>query len=227
MAGTDRILRNVHVKCSSPQFVAEQLDIILKVLGYVLYKPETMQVSSTDDREDFLISMLTGGWISIYNDEFFAMEEVARRLSGHLGCPTFYLWAEEEASWGYSYYANGNLTDEFCSAIDDLYDALFDSPPTEEERRKLTGDPALLLEEFRVKQFSPDYLYKLFRVEKAYSKGCLVKFAQIFGIQTAGRSFHSIWSLPDEEKFGRERFSLISYVSSDILALDQDLIDEW
>lgn len=210
---TGSILRNVHIRCSSPQFVVEQLDAVMNVLGYDRLRSADVVRDSSLSIESFLVSMLTGGWVSLYNDDLFLLEEVTRRLSFHCAAPCFYLWAEEGAAWGYSYYNNGSLRDEFCSAIDDLYEALFSSPPSDTERSKLLGSPTDLLAELTVRTVSPDYVSKLFRIDRQYAKGCMVKFAQIFGIQTAGRTFDSIWGLPDEEKFGKERFSFVRYLS--------------
>ena len=219
MAETSNILRNAHLKFSSPQFVAEQIDFVLRLLGYRPIRPleqghshHKVPVPEGVATQDFLISMLTGGWISIYNDDFYLMEEVARRLTGVLSTRGFYLWAEEGTAWGYSYHLNGKLEDEFCSAIEELYESLFDSPPTMEERERLAGNPKQLLADFNVRTVSPEYVAKLFRVDKSYAKGCMVKFAQLFGIETAGRTYQTIIGLPDDEKFGRERFTLLRYV---------------
>lgn len=210
---TGRILRNVHVRCSSPQYVIEQLDAVMNLLGYDRLRSLDTVADESLPVESFLVSMLTGGWISVYNDDFFLLEEATRRLSFHCAAPCFYLWAEEAAAWGYSFYATGALRDEFCSAIDDLYEALFSSPPSDLERAKLLGSPGDLLGELTVRTVTPEYVSKLFSIDRKYAKGCMVKFAQIFGIQTAGRTYESIWELPDEEKFGKERFSHVRYVS--------------
>ncbi len=216
------ILRNAHLKFSSPQFVAEQIDFVLRLLGYRPIRPleqghshHKVPVPEGVQTQDFLISMLTGGWISIYNDDFYLMEEVARRLTGVLSTRGFYLWAEEGKAWGYSYHLNGKLEDEFCSAIEELYEMLFDSPPTMEERARLAGNPKQLLADFNVRTVSPEYVAKLFRVDQSYSKGCMVKFAQLFGIETAGRTFQTIMALDEAEKYGRERFTLLRYVFTD------------
>jgi len=216
---TGTILRNAHLKFSSPQFVAEQVDFVLRLLGYTPIQPlelghnhARVAVPPGVHTQDFFISMLTGGWITIYNDDFYLMEEITRRLTGSLSTRGFYLWAEAGASWGYTYYLNGELQDEFCSAIEELYESLFDSPPTMEERERLSGNPKALLADFNVRTVSPEYVAKLFRVDRAYAKGCMVKFAQLFGIETAGRTFSTVAALPDDEKYGRERFSLLRYV---------------
>ena len=229
MADTGSILRNAHIKCSSPQFAAEQLDFVMRLLGYKPIKSleeksshNDLKVSSNIETQDFLISMLTGGWISIYNDDFYLMEEITRRLTGAVATRGFYLWAEEGVSWGYSYYTLGELQDEFCSAIEELYESLFDSPPTMEERERLTGNPKQLLGDFNVRIVSPEYVAKLFRVDKSYAKGCMVKFAQLFGIQTAGRTYQSIMELPDGEKFGRQRFNLLRFFASAEKEEDKD-----
>ena len=213
------ILRSLHFKCSSPKYVAEELELNMRLLAYKLACPLTAthahnraKIPPNIKTDNFLVSMLSGGWISVYNDSFFALEEIARRCSLSLGSKCIYLWAEPGVSWGYSYYTNGQLGDEFCSGIEDLYISLFDGPPTEEERQKLVGEPQSLLNEFANRTVTPEYLAKLFLMDKQYAKGCMVKFAQIFGIQTAGRTYDIISALPESEKYDKERFSLYRFV---------------
>lgn len=220
------ILRSLHFKCSSPKYVAEELEINMRVLGYKYACPLTHPHAHNRSKlppdvktHDFLISMLSGGWISVYNDSFFALEEVARRMSFTLGAKGLYLWADPGVSWGYSFYANGQLNDEFCSGIEDLYISLFDGPPTDDERQKLIGEPKSLLDEFANRTVTPEYLTKLFLMDKQYAKGCMVKFAQIFGIQTAGRTYDIIAELPDTEKYDKERFTLYRFVK--LVATDE------
>ncbi len=208
----DRITRNMHIKCTSRDVVVHQMDAVMETFGYRRLPEEEADAGRNTRRHSFFVSMLNNGWISIFNDDLFAKEEIIKRLSRLIETKGLYLWAEESVAWGYSYYDHGELKDEFCSDIDELYVALFDSPPTEEERTRASGKPELIHAELGLDRvIRLEYFKKLYGMDSRYARGCMVKFASLAGIELAGHTFVSLDALDDEEKYGRLRLLLLSY----------------
>lgn len=117
---------SVHVRYDDPKAVSAAVSEIFTGVGYGLLSDETAKeaVESEEELEDdiygFIVSGATsGGWISVYVDDWVDSGLIAKTLSQKLAAWVLETWINDEVHWGYTLYNEGEILDRFA---DDPYE---------------------------------------------------------------------------------------------------------
>jgi hypothetical protein len=161
------------------------LDAVTEVLARAGYDPVAIFESESDAPvEDptkapvrhFLVSPSNNGWVSVFDENFVDIFDLAPRLSAEAKCPALLLWSQGDRSWGYQLAHEGRTIDQY--ATDPNY---LDGPSA--------GRPEVLCE---YSDGTAEQYRLLFDAGKGTPRGSMKVFAKLFGIQNAETDYENL-----------------------------------
>lgn len=130
----------------------------------------------------FLVSPANNGWVSVFDENFVDIFDLAPRLSAEMKCPAMLLWSQGDKSWGYNLTDSGRAIDQYATDPNYLDGASIGSPEILSEYAEGNA------EQFR----------KLFEAGKGMARGSMKVFAKLFGINNAESDYEDL-SAGDKE----------------------------
>ncbi|MBI2923003.1 MAG: hypothetical protein HYY18_18260 [Planctomycetes bacterium] len=171
----------VHVRTDDQGAVLQAVEEVLARAGYdpvvTLEVDEDAPVDPTHSKvRRFFVSPSTGGWVSVFDENFVEIFDLAPSLSAELKCPVLDLWSQRDRSWGYTLNDVGRKIDQYSTDPNYLEGASQGQPEVLCEYSSGT------LEQFRL----------LFAEGKGLSRASMKVFAKLFGIQNADSDFEDL-----------------------------------
>lgn len=172
----------IHVKTDDQGAV---LDAVTEVLLRAGFDPVAIAEGASDGPPEdptrsrvrhFLVSPVNAGWVSVFDENFVDIFDLAPRLSAELECPALLLWSQGNRSWGYNLTDDGRLIDQFATDPNYIDGPSVGRPETLSEYCSGTA------EQFR----------KLFEAGKGVARPSMKVFAKLFGIQNAESDYENL-----------------------------------
>ncbi|MCE9582623.1 MAG: hypothetical protein K8T20_09040 [Planctomycetes bacterium] len=193
MAAMHDFVNAIHIRTNEQ---GDALDAVTEVLARAGYDPAAILEPGDDPPiEDptkarvrhFLVSPPNNGWVSIFDENFVEIFDLAPRLSAEIKCPALLLWSQGNRSWGYQLADEGRTIDQYATDLNYL-----DGPSA--------GRPEVLCEYSKgtVEQFR-----LLFEAGKGVARGSMKIFAKLFEIENCETDYEN---LAAGDHAGVERF---------------------
>lgn len=173
----------VHVKSDDQGAVLQAVEEVLARAGYdpaiALEVEADGPVDPTHSKmRRFFVSPASGGWVSVFDENFVEIFDLGPRLSAELKCPVLSLWSQRDRSWGYTLSDLGRRIDQYSTDPNYLDGESLGQPEVLCEYSPAT------VEQFRL----------LFLEGKGLSRASMKVFAKLFGIQNADSDFEDLAS---------------------------------
>lgn len=114
---------NIHLKANELAMVRQALVDLFHAHGFALCGEDAVAAAVESDSDSavaldwygIIVSPPSGGWISVYVDDWQDSGVIVKGLSRALEIPALEVWAADEIYWGYAYYENGEVIDRFAN----------------------------------------------------------------------------------------------------------------